>query len=110
MAENMSATKEAEEILTGKSEKAPKGGVDALRISLVEALVKMGKAERIGATKNLARHLTRFWSGKAMRAGAVGIIKAFGQTPEYREIYRLLITSDAWRGFSKVFIKDLLKE
>jgi hypothetical protein len=106
MAENMSATVEV--ILAGKAKEAPKVGVDALRIALVEALVKMGKAERIEATKNLARHLTQFWSGKETRAGAVSIIKEFGLTSEYKEVYRLLITSDAWRGFAKEFIKDLV--
>jgi len=106
----MDAAKEAKGILGGTSKSgAPKGRAEAeaLRCSLVAALVGMPKAERAEATKALALHLARHWSGKGDRRAALEVVAAFGRTPEYREVYKSLLTSVAWVEFSRQFSGDI---
>jgi len=86
----------------------PRGkALKALQADLVSALVGMGKAERIGATKALAAHLAKHWAGKGDREAALKVIRAYGQTEAYREVYRLVLTCDAWMGFAREFSEDL---
>lgn len=88
--------------------KPPKGkALKALQDALVAVLVKMEKADRIEATKVLAMHLVKYWKGEGDRKAVVKVIRAFGKTEEYREVYRLVIPCEAWRRFSREFLADL---
>lgn len=79
----------------------------ALIKAVVSVLVGLEKGARFVATQALVKNLAKC-KGKKERGLAVEIVRAFGKSKEYREIYRHLITTSAWRDFSKAFTKELM--
>jgi hypothetical protein len=109
----MNATEKAATILDGDGggllAPAGKEEAEALRDALVARLVRMDRDKRAGALKVLARHLSRKWYSGANRKAAVDVMSAFGRTPEYREVYRDVLTSGEWMEFAREFMADIIE-
>jgi len=74
--------------------------------ALTAALIRVDDPnDRLEATKNVAAYCTKWWKNNA--EFAVLCLKDFGRTAEYKQIYRKVILTDEWKGFTKTFGKLL---
>lgn len=105
---------DADDVLAGnlnikppRADKDP-GALYAFCGALTAALIRVeDNNSRLEATKNVAAYCTHHWKHNA--EFAVLTLKDFGRTREYKDIYRAVILSDEWKGFTKMF-GDLLEE
>ena len=75
--------------------------------ALAAALIRREKKGRGKATENVAAYCAKHWANDA--EFAILTMRDFGRTPEYREIYRSVLTTKGWKDFSKTF-GNLLQE
>jgi hypothetical protein len=69
--------------------------------ALVASALGTEKAVRVKATRNLAAYCTKWWANDA--EFAVLTMKDYGRRPEFKEVYKEVIVTPEWAGFTKTF-------
>jgi hypothetical protein len=69
--------------------------------AITAALIRREAKARIKATENVAQYCVKHWAEAA--EFAILTMKDYGRTPEYKEVYRQVLSSSGWRNFSKCF-------
>lgn len=94
----------ADKILDGDIHIAPPSEPSALYAfcgALTASLIRREKDRRVKAAENVASYCVKHWANEA--EFAILVMKDFGRTPEYKEVYRNVIGSKGWRDFAKCF-------
>jgi len=74
--------------------------------ALASAVIRAKKEDRAVACQNVAAYCAKHWENDA--EFAVLTMKDIGRTPEYKEVYKSVIVTPEWKGFTKSF-GDLLE-